>query len=108
MIERMTAHVAQNYIPVPECGCWIWLGARDQYGYGKLGSHGRHMLSAHRLFYTFYKGEIPEGMSVCHKCDTPPCVNPDHLFLGTPLDNARDRERKGRGKFKKLAGSTNG
>ncbi|PXV54182.1 HNH endonuclease [Dyella jiangningensis] len=100
MIERMTDYVAQNYIPVPECGCWLWLGARDPDGYGKLGIHGRNMIRAHRLFYAFHKGPIPVGMQVCHKCDTPLCVNPDHLFLGSNTDNAVDRERKNRGRFK--------
>lgn len=98
MLDRMTEYVVDNYIPVPESGCWIWLGAWDSRGRGKLGRNGKNFIVIPRLFYLFHKGEIPTGMFVCHKCDTPPCVNPDHLFLGTAQDNAVDREQKGRGR----------
>lgn len=77
-------------MPVTECGCWIWLGAGVRYG---LVRGDR----AHRLSWKAFKGPIPENMHVLHKCDTPLCVNPDHLFLGTHQDNMLDKERKGRG-----------
>jgi hypothetical protein len=90
-------YLLENYIPVPEAGCWIWLGGWNMSGYGRIGRHGKALPSAHRMFYTAHKGPIPKGLFVCHKCDTPACVNPDHLFVGTAMDNVQDMIRKGRG-----------
>lgn len=110
---RMTAHVSQNYMPIPETGCWLWLGSWDQKKYGRLASSGRRRVIVSRLFYEAYYGPIPAGMFICHKCDTPPCCNPDHLFAGTNLENARDmaqknRARKATGEFNSAAKLTEG
>jgi hypothetical protein len=92
---RTEIEIIEAYsMPVTECGCWIWLGARGRYGHVKRGGK---LVHAQRISWNGYHGNIPEKMHVLHKCDTPLCVNPDHLFLGTPQDNARDREDKGRG-----------
>ncbi len=82
-------------MPVTESGCWIWMGCIGSNGYGNMTVKGE-ALSVHRLSWETHKGVIPEGMCVCHKCDTPLCINPEHLFLGTPLDNNRDAVNKGR------------
>lgn len=77
--------------------CWPWLGTlrSKENPYGVFRSGGRRHPS-HRLAWEFTFGPIPEGMSVCHRCDNPPCCNPAHLFLGTNLDNIADRHNKGR------------
>lgn len=74
--------------------CWIWTSARVG-GYGVFTMDGRP-LKAHRLAYQWTVGEIPAGMIVCHSCDNPPCVRPDHLWLGTTAENQHDKVRKGR------------
>ena len=75
--------------------CWLWIG-EIRNGYGKFKLDSRHFVSAHRFAYEDYFGKIPVNMSVLHQCDNPPCVRPDHLFLGTHKDNARDALLKGR------------
>lgn len=74
--------------------CWEWTASRTGDGYGH--AHFGAAILAHRLSWVLTRGAIPPGMKVLHRCDNPPCVRPEHLFLGTQADNARDREAKGR------------
>lgn len=76
-------------------GCWIWQAATTSKGYGSFWLNGRQE-RAHRASYTLFRGPIPDGLRVLHHCDTPACVNPEHLYLGTDLDNARDRDQRAR------------
>lgn len=91
---------------VTESGCWIWMastlipsakskGNRVAYGCFTVG---KKSISAHRASYKFFVGYIPDGMSVCHSCDIPLCVNPSHLFIGSHKDNMQDMVKKGRAK----------
>lgn len=79
-----------------EGDCWIWIGRKDKDGYGIFGGRGKkYGFRAHRESYKVFKCD-PGSLMVCHTCDNPPCVNPDHLFLGAAKDNAADMVRKGR------------
>lgn len=88
---------------VTETGCWIWLGGVFNNGYPRFKARGRDW-RAHRWSYSTFVGPIPDGMNVCHRCDEPLCVNPQHLWLGTHADNHKDRNMKGR----QACGSRNG
>ena len=79
----------------PNTGCHLWSGAANWDGYGITTMGGRTQIAS-RVSFSRHHGEIPAGMIVCHKCDTPACVNPAHLFVGTKRDNNRDRSAKGR------------
>lgn len=76
--------------------CWIWIAGLDSRGYGQFWLDGIDR-KAHRISYILKNGDIPDDLIVCHHCDNPSCVNPNHLFLGTHQDNATDRDQKGRG-----------
>lgn len=85
--------------PEPNTGCWLWVGATSR-GYGTTSVLGK-MVRAHRASWLLHHGPIAEGAWVLHKCDTPLCINPDHLYLGTHQDNMTDMRRKGRAKGKR-------
>ena len=90
--------------------CWLWTGATMRGGYGELSAGGSpqygrgHPLHAHRVSWELAYGPIPDGLWVLHICDTPACVRPDHLFLGTHADNMADMSHKGRTSHRKLTG----
>lgn len=92
-----------------EYDCWPWQGATTTGGYGTISidSDRKGPEKAHRVAFAVTFGPIPTGLFICHHCDNPPCCNPDHLFLGTPGENVRDRDSKGRTRTGHLHGSKN-
>lgn len=91
--ERFWSHVDKAALG----GCWLWTGATHEFGYGQFRSRTSNTPhKAHRAAWEYVVGPIPPGMSVLHRCDVPPCVNPAHLFLGTQMDNIHDMISKGR------------
>ena len=89
--ERFDSYIE----PEPMSGCHLWFCATDPEGYGLLSIEG-HRRRANRVAYELAYGTFPISSQVLHRCDNPPCVNPLHLYLGTALDNMRDKLRRGR------------
>lgn len=93
-----------KFVPEPNSGCWLWIGGCCSGGYGTFFyglDHKRDnmpcIIGAHRMSWILYNGELPSESWVCHRCDNPACVNPDHLFLGDSKINVEDKIAKGRG-----------
>ena len=100
--EELRRRLLARTIPEPNSGCWLWIGALRS-GYGNIDD-GKTHVSAHRLAHELYIGPIPLGMVVMHRCDVRCCVNPDHLQIGTQLDNTRDCIAKGRARRGRFPG----
>jgi hypothetical protein len=108
----ITAEWIRSQTVTDSNGCWIWQRAFNNYGYSIISIKGSskkgHCTLVHRLLWSLVNGPIPEGGWILHKCDNPPCINLDHLYLGTPKQNTHDTVTRGRHRYIAHPGSKNG
>jgi hypothetical protein len=94
--ETIQERFESQFIPEPNSGCWLWTEKLDRDGYGRFCCGDGKTVSAHRFSWQSNFGDLNPDMNVCHTCDVPCCVNPEHLFLGSHIENQADKFRKGR------------
>jgi len=95
-VETPEQRFNKKYVINEDTDCWEWTHALNNIGYGMFRWATNKMRTAHRVSYELHKGPIPNGLFVCHTCDNPKCVNPEHLWVGTRKDNFDDMVSKGR------------
>ena len=97
-ICSLTPHLVRRFlskVSKDKNSCWIWKGCKNSSGYGEFFVGRRSLFYTHRVAYTWFIGRIPDGKLVCHLCDVKLCCNPEHLFIGTQVDNMQDAIKKG-------------
>lgn len=94
--SEIEEYLMDRCIPVTETGCWLWTVSLTDAGYGASFYRIYDNHRAHRISYRHFVGDIPDGMSVCHKCDVRSCINPTHLYVGTHDQNMKDKKERGR------------
>ena len=97
MAKPILSRIEANVERIPFSGCWIWMGYVDKHGYGRISVPGEPGARAYRVAWESKNRPLARGECVLHRCDTPACCNPEHLFVGTRLENNVDKARKGRG-----------